>query len=532
MTEQAQIDSSSHSHSHLHYAKYLTFYDMIPVNEKAEELLNSLSGFKEFRREGQAKENYFSKVRYYLEQILLNINLNSSIWYIFSATKSSYYQVEQLCHISYDAFMDTIRALESSGFIEVWTGHEQAGLSSRFKATDRLIALAIVRPFPEYNSAYVQIKDENKNPIEPTTLETSEKYVNLKNINTSLSQHVITVNLSESDIDDIRAKDIRSSSSEKRNFTDTYFSGKKLYRSFNEGQYDRGGRYYGGFWQTIPKEYRRYILIDGIKTVELDFKGLHPTILYLRKGMNPPQEIYPELGGYSREWVKKAFLILLNTLEKRQAISSFLYNYNQHHYQSTINGRQAKELFDSLEENHSEIREFFYTNISLELQFIDSRIATIVQTKVIDELNTICLPVHDSFIIQYQRENELKAIMMSALKQQLELDSLELDLITRQEGVQRDINAHNWTTSQGGYRNELLFTNYIRIKEGMEPLVDVGSSLGYGNALSEAYYPIAQDSSTYQRMRDDPDSLYRYYTFDGRLPITLTSEEYHSRMTS
>jgi hypothetical protein len=34
-------------------------------------------------------------------------------------------------------------------------------------------------------------------------------------------------------------------------------------RIFNDGSFDRGGRYFGGWWQIIPKEFRRDICIDG-----------------------------------------------------------------------------------------------------------------------------------------------------------------------------------------------------------------------------------------------------------------------------
>ena len=48
----------------------------------------------------------------------------------------------------------------------------------------------------------------------------------------------------------------------------------QLYRVFNNGRWDHGGRFYGGGWQALPKAVRSRLLIDGETTVELDFKSL------------------------------------------------------------------------------------------------------------------------------------------------------------------------------------------------------------------------------------------------------------------
>jgi hypothetical protein len=55
---------------------------------------------------------------------------------------------------------------------------------------------------------------------------------------------------------------------------------KFQYRSFSRESFDLNGRVHGGFWQRIKSEQRRYITLDGEPTLEVDFKGTFPSIVY------------------------------------------------------------------------------------------------------------------------------------------------------------------------------------------------------------------------------------------------------------
>ena len=61
-------------------------------------------------------------------------------------------------------------------------------------------------------------------------------------------------------------------------------SRRTLYRVFNNRSFEQGGRFYGGWWQEVPRVYRRFIRIDGEPTAELDYSSLHPRILYALRG--------------------------------------------------------------------------------------------------------------------------------------------------------------------------------------------------------------------------------------------------------
>ena len=74
---------------------------------------------------------------------------------------------------------------------------------------------------------------------------------------------------------------------------------RSLYRVFNNGKLTNGGRFYGGWWQNIKKDYRRAITINGGTTAELDYSSLHPSMLYALEGKTPPDDCYA-LDGFPK----------------------------------------------------------------------------------------------------------------------------------------------------------------------------------------------------------------------------------------
>ena len=56
-------------------------------------------------------------------------------------------------------------------------------------------------------------------------------------------------------------------------------SKRTLRRVFGRGSFERGGRFYGGWWQNIPSAYRSVISINGKPTIEMDYSQYHPNIL-------------------------------------------------------------------------------------------------------------------------------------------------------------------------------------------------------------------------------------------------------------
>lgn len=103
------------------------------------------------------------------------------------------------------------------------------------------------------------------------------------------------------------------------------------------------GRYYGKQHYYIPKEYRQKILIDGQKTIQLDFKSCVPSILYIMSGnkLEKNQGLYHvENLEIPREYLKYIFVCALNSP------SEFL-----HIKQYEMNTGEIQKYFLTLEKN-------------------------------------------------------------------------------------------------------------------------------------------------------------------------------------
>lgn len=191
-----------------------------------------------------------------------------------------------------------------------------------------------------------------------------------------------------------------------------------LRRVFSKGQTNRGGRLYGGWWQTIPKQHRRYVSINGRSTVEVDFSEMHPSMLYILEGQRPPQNIYdlgiiyPDEAPYDpnvqphkarRKTIKRFLNALINDERKKHKLSK-------------TGSRQLKLSHEQLKElvltKHPVIAKAVGTDTGSYLQYLDSKIACGVMLRLMDQ-GIVALPVHDSFLVQREFESELIAAMQA-----------------------------------------------------------------------------------------------------------------------
>lgn len=189
-------------------------------------------------------------------------------------------------------------------------------------------------------------------------------------------------------------------------------SRKALYRVFNNGSWEQGGRFYGGWWIALAKELRPYIIINGSRTVELDYKCMHPRLCYHLEGIAcpPDADLYAIPGltqGGMRDLVKKAFSQLINAEAgaKIRAPGE----------SKTIlpKGMKWSDLLVRIEEYHAPIRKWFRNGKGLYLQFIESRIAEAVLSYFAFRGFPV-LPIHDGFVVRAEDEYILGETMMLA----------------------------------------------------------------------------------------------------------------------
>lgn len=181
-----------------------------------------------------------------------------------------------------------------------------------------------------------------------------------------------------------------------------------VYRVFNVN-WCRGGRHYGPWVQSIPKEYRPALLMDDQPVAEPDYRELHPTLLYALEGKRLDGPAY-HVDGWPRKLVKVAFNIVINAGTHTAALRAVA---------CTIGGagcfQSAAQLIAALEDRHQAIARHFYSGVSLELQYRDSCMASQVMRRL-RGLGVVAVPVHDSFIVPATAEGVLLEAMDEVLQ--------------------------------------------------------------------------------------------------------------------
>lgn len=189
---------------------------------------------------------------------------------------------------------------------------------------------------------------------------------------------------------------------------DDKYSGERteLYRIFNKGSFQQGGRFYGGWWQHARRYLRPFITINGKPTVEADYKGLHPAILFANAKLDIPPDPYSLVPGVVenealREHAKTTFLAMLNADKNTKEPS----NFDSDAFGITADAfrQRVKNAFPMLEG-------VFGTGIGRYLQYEDSVMAERVMLHFLEK-GVPVLPVHDSFIIAADHEDELVRVM-------------------------------------------------------------------------------------------------------------------------
>ena len=170
---------------------------------------------------------------------------------------------------------------------------------------------------------------------------------------------------------------------------------RKLVRIFSEGRFDRGGRFYRGWWENVPGEYRKYITIDGRRTNEYDYSQLNPHMVYmLREKELGSEDAYGRVfDGEHRDLVKEAFNAMVQSatplLKEPGDVDLIEVDFDWPFL------RQA--ILDA----HKPIQDMFFKGHGNYLQYIDSVMAEDIMLKFVKSEFVPVLPVHDSFIVHY-----------------------------------------------------------------------------------------------------------------------------------
>ncbi|WP_243372911.1 hypothetical protein [Geotalea sp. SG265] len=339
---------------------------------------------------------------------------------------------------SYDVMINTVDALWQRDYIENVIGSaiaidtetdEVYGYRSRIRLTKRLLKVLVRNRVKtsmfgrsvvddvivmrgevekvKVGKKTIKIRHPPKPKKEPQRIVTSRK--RLEEYNDLLGRTYI-------DVDNEHLLPI-----ERRNIRpyDLDLTRKRVYRIFNNNKWTEGGRFYRAWWMECPKRLRKYIVINGDPTAELDYSGIHIQLLYALIGINyaeTGEDAYTLEGFPHRKLNKLVLLTAINAEGALDAVKGTWQQLRRKRLLRTYGLRSHEPLYEILEAlkaKHPLIADRIASGYGVNLQYIDSQIAE----QVVDyftQRNIPILTVHDSFICSYIDHAPLLDIMKKA----------------------------------------------------------------------------------------------------------------------
>jgi len=214
---------------------------------------------------------------------------------------------------------------------------------------------------------------------------------------------------------------------------------KFVRRVFYRADWNLGGRFHGGWWQSIKEDWRKQIYINSEATIEQDYSGLHINLLYGLQGLEPPRDPYTLdkllrfTDAEQRKIVKGLALMGINAKSPKAAFSAFRQDQQTGSVEKSLKDKQLELLLEAFKEKHPAIADSICTDKGVELMKVDGRITARVINHFTKK-NIPVLTVHDSYITQEHHSGELRRVMNDAVAEELNGFKINVD----QEGIGRD----------------------------------------------------------------------------------------------
>jgi hypothetical protein len=205
-------------------------------------------------------------------------------------------------------------------------------------------------------------------------------------------------------------------------------------RTFVRGSWDCGGRFYADV-QNAPSDWRKHMRIGGEPVVELDYDNLHIAMLYAEEEKRLDGDAYnitsefdlgeemdeviglreDEIEFYrrrQRKVVKRALNVLINAENYQSAYKALKHHGWTEEIDAPLANDVFKPLVDALRKKHESISDHFHSDAGIRLQRKDSDLAYEVMTE------TGAIGIHDGFVIEASREEELRRAMKRAFAEE------------------------------------------------------------------------------------------------------------------
>lgn len=381
------------------------------LDELIKEIIPLLNSFRETKK--KVNSAYLDKDKYILRRIL---NALYQSYYSIPKTKVALSLTAQHysgTEFSYRSIKRIYHCLITNRYILYYKGSKLTSKITRIYPSTKLIIIFkkigfIWRKYefnPNDNILLVKIKDKETKKKKIVTTPDNYKSIklqsNLDYINNNLSKHCLTLDIDDDAYllleNEIKKHNRKYKHSDywKENIPYSInYSNFKLRRIFSNKELTLHGRFYGGWWQSLPERFRQHITIDGRQTVEVDYSTLALRMVYAleKKEITSPGDAF-DLGlkpnKEQRKIIKKFTYAIINDEEGRYRLSDENYKLLKVSH---------KELIGLILKYHPPVKKYLRSNIGLKLMNYDSKITQDILLNMFKK-DIIVLPIHDSFIV-------------------------------------------------------------------------------------------------------------------------------------
>ncbi len=333
--------------------------------------------------------------------------------------------------------IDVVDVLLAGGYIGQAKGFYDAetnvGRVSRIWATEKLLTLfkkAQLEPHMVQraeNEEVIILKDEHSKMIDyDETPQTQAMRASIRCYNDLLSNQFIDIR---------RLNDPWIEKSDGSRLSIGYHS-QRVRRVFNRGSFDKGGRFFGAWWEGCPKEWRKEIFINDGPTIEQDYSSLHIALLYARKGVNYYQsnrgDAYqverPDFlssDELTRKYCKLLLLMAVNAKSDKATFSAFRNDRREDDdtLGASLKDKQLEILLTRLRARHPLIADSLGSDAGIDLMKVDSEITEYI-VKTFTRQGIAVLTIHDSYIVHFAYAQMLQDTLTEAYQRITGLDGI------------------------------------------------------------------------------------------------------------
>lgn len=207
-------------------------------------------------------------------------------------------------------------------------------------------------------------------------------------------------------------------------------------RIFNRGSFDKGGRFWGGWWQRSPKEWRHQIFMNDQPISEVDYSGLHLVMLYAWEGIDywndvgkDPYQIdvkgYEDRPDEARSLCKSLILVALNAANDRSAFQAFRSDAEAGSPEKKMTDAELAEVLNELKRLHKPVAGKFASDAGIDLMNLDAKITEEILSYFVNQ-DIPVLSIHDSYLVPMGMEKLLKEQMQTAFGKVMGIPNVRL----------------------------------------------------------------------------------------------------------